>query len=300
MNDEGHKTVEALTCWQKESLTPIRSEAVEGGITNRNFRVEHGKELFFVRLGEDIPEHGVYRFNELAASRAAFACGISPEVVHAESGAMVLRFIEGKTLEAENLRDHSTMQKVVSLLKKCHLEMPHHLPGSTLIFWVFQVLRGYAKTLREGKSRMIPQLSRFMEINKQMEKAVGAVEMRFGHNDLLCGNFIDDGKRLWLIDWDYAGFNSPLFDLANLASNNEYSEDLEKQLLEMYFENAVSADLWKRYFAMKCASLLREAMWSMVSEIHSTLDFDYVRYTTDNLDRFENTYANFEELCQPL
>jgi len=58
--------------------------------------------------------------------------------------------------------------------------------------------------------------------------------------------------------------------------------------------------LWKRYFAMKCASLLREAMWSMVSEIHSTLDFDFVRYTTDNLDRFENTYANFEELCQPL
>jgi thiamine kinase-like enzyme len=185
MSAKINKTVEALTCWQKESLTPIRSEAVEGGITNRNFRVEHGKELFFVRLGEDIPEHGVYRFNELAASRAAFACGISPEVVHAESGAMVLRFIEGKTLEAENLRDHSTIQKVVSLLKKCHLEMPHHLPGSTLIFWVFQVLRGYAKTLREGKSRMIPELSRFMEINRQLEKTLGAGEMRFGHNDLL-------------------------------------------------------------------------------------------------------------------
>jgi len=117
MSAKINKTVEALTCWQKESLTPIRSEAVEGGITNRNFRVEHGKELFFVRLGEDIPEHGVYRFNELAASRAAFACGISPEVVHAESGAMVLRFIEGKTLEAENLRDHSTIQKVVSAEK---------------------------------------------------------------------------------------------------------------------------------------------------------------------------------------
>ena len=61
MTDEGHKTVEALTCWQKESLTPIRCEAVEGGITNRNFRVEHGNELFFVRLGEDIPVHGAYR-----------------------------------------------------------------------------------------------------------------------------------------------------------------------------------------------------------------------------------------------
>ncbi len=249
MTDNLNKRVEALTCWQQASLTPIRCEAMEGGITNRNFRVEHGNELFFVRLGEDIPEHGVYRFNELAASRAAFACGISPEVVHAESGAMVLRFIEGKTLEAENLRDHSTIQKVVSLLKKCHQEMPQHLPGTTLIFWVFQVVRGYANTLRKGQSRMIPEIYRFMEINKQLEKTVGAVEMKFGHNDLLCGNFIDDGRRLWLIDWDYAGFNSPLFDLANLASNNEYSENLEKQLLEMYFEKTVSADLWKRRFS---------------------------------------------------
>ncbi|MBC8258918.1 MAG: phosphotransferase family protein [SAR324 cluster bacterium] len=292
MKVENSKRIEALTFWQK----PICFEPLEGGITNQNFRVEHGVDTFFVRLGEDIPEHGVYRFNELAASRAAFACGISPEVVHEESGAMVLRFIVGKTLETENLRDHSTMQKVVSLLKKCHLEMPQHLPGSTLIFWVFQVLRGYAKTLRDGKSRMIPELSRFMEINSQLEKTVGAVDLRFGHNDLLAGNFIDDGQRLWLFDWDYAGYNSPLFDLANLASNNEYSENLEQQLLEIYFEVSVSEDLWKRYFAMKCASLLREAMWSMVSEIHSTLDFDYVNYTTENLKRFENTYENYKFL----
>ena len=292
MATEKNKQLEALTFWQ----LPIQYKPLEGGMTNSNFRVEHGDKIYFVRLGEDIPEHGVYRFNELAASRAAFSCGISPEVVHQESGAMVLRFIEGKTLKSENLRDHSTMEKVVTLLKKCHFEMPQYPPGTTLIFWVFQVIRGYANTLRKGQSRMIPELSRFIEINMKLEKTVGAVDIRFGHNDLLFGNFIDDGLRLWLIDWDYAGFNSPLFDLANLASNNEYAEILEKQLLEMYYEKEVSPDLWERYFAMKCASLLREAMWSMVSEIHSTIDFDYVQYTSENLDRFENTYANFNKL----
>ena len=292
MTENINKKVEALTFWQM----PILCEPVIGGITNLNFRVEHGNEMFFVRLGEDIPEHGVYRFNELAASRAAFACGISPEVVHAESGAMVLRFIEGKTLVEEDLRDFSNLEKVLSLLNKCHREMPQHLPGSTLIFWVFQVIRGYAKTLREGKSRMIPELQKFLNINADLEKTVGTIDLCFGHNDLLAGNFIDDGRRLWLIDWDYAGFNSPLFDLANLASNNEFLEILEQELLEMYFEQTISADLWKRYFAMKCASLLREAMWSMVSEIHSTLDFDYVKYTTDNLERFEKTFAKFEKL----
>ncbi len=207
-----------------------------------------------------------------------------------------MRFIEGKTLVEEDLRDFSNLKKVLSLLKICHREMPQHLPGSTLIFWVFQVIRGYAKTLREGNSRMIPQLQNFLNINADLEKTVGTIDLCFGHNDLLAGNFIDDGRRLWLIDWDYAGFNSPLFDLANLASNNEFPEILEQELLEMYFDQTISADLWKRYFAMKCASLLREAMWSMVSEIHSTLDFDYVKYTTGNLERFENTFAKFEKL----
>ena len=111
------------------------------------------------------------------------------------------------------------------------------------------------------------------------------------HNDLLAGNFIDDGKRLWLIDWDYAGFNSPLFDLGNLSSNNEVAPADEKWLLETYFERPLNVELNRRYHAMKCASLLRETMWSMVSEVHSTIDFDYAAYTADYLGRFERAFA---------
>ena len=292
MTTDYFKRVESLNCWEHT----IHCEPLEGGITNRNFLVEHGNEKFFVRLGVDIPVHGVYRFNELAASRAAHKCGISPEVVYAETGAMVLRFINGKTLEPENLRNISTLKKVVPLLKTCHKQMPLYLPGSSLIFWVFQVIRGYVNTLKESKSRMIQKLSRFMEINHKLEKTVGTIDLFYGHNDLLSGNFIEDNNRLWLVDWDYAGFNSPLFDLANLASNNEYAEGLERELLEMYFENEVSDDLWKRYFAMKCASLLRESMWSMVSEIYSILDFDYLQYTAENLERFESTFAEFRNI----
>ena len=292
MTTDYFKRIESLNCWEHK----IHCEPIEGGITNRNFLVEHGNEKFFVRLGVDIPEHGVYRFNELAASRAAHKCGISPEVVYAETGAMVLRFINGKTLEPENLRDISILKKVVSLLKTCHQQMPLYLPGSSLIFWVFQVIRGYVNTLKKSKSRLIQKLSRFLVINNELEKTVGTIDLFYGHNDLLSGNFIEDNNRLWLVDWDYAGFNSPLFDLANLASNNEYDEGHERELLKMYFENEVSDDLWKRYFAMKCASLLRESMWSMVSEIYSKLDYDYVQYTAENLERFENTFADFKNL----
>jgi len=101
---------------------------------------------------------------------------------------------------------------------------------------------------------------------------------------------------LWLIDWDYAGYNSPLFDLGGLASNNGLSPDQEIWVLETYFEAPVTDDLLHRYHAMKCASLLRETMWSMVSETTSDLDVDYAAYTADFYERFQQTYQNYQQM----
>ena len=123
--------------------------------------------------------------------------------------------------------------------------------------------------------RLAGELPRYLAAAERLEAAVGPVEIAFGHNDLLAANLIDDGERLWLVDWEYAGFNSPLFDLGGLASNNELAPELEERLLELYFDAPATDDLRRRYAAMKCASLLREAMWSMVSELHLTVDFDY-------------------------
>jgi thiamine kinase-like enzyme len=292
MINNPRKLIETLQCW----TSSVQVEAIEGGITNSNFRVEHANQVFFVRLGKDIPEHGIYRFNELAASQAAYSAGISPKVFHSEPGVLVLDFIDGKTLNAKDLRNAAIIEKVIDLVKTCHLEMPKYLPGSMLVFYVFQVNRGYLSTLWQVKSYSNSQLQGFLDINEHLEKTVGEIELKFGHNDLLAGNFIDDGHKLWLIDWDYAGFNSPLFDLANLASNNEYSQKLERSLLEMYYKKDISQSLWKKYLAMKCASLLRESLWSMVSEVYSTIDFDYLKYTNENLLRFEKTYDNFKLL----
>jgi thiamine kinase-like enzyme len=93
------------------------------------------------------------------------------------------------------------------------------------------------------------------------------------------------------VDWEYGAFNSPLFDLGGLASNNELAPGLEERFLELYFDAPVTDELRGRYRAMKCASLLREAMWSMVSELHLAIDFDYQAYTAENLARFEHAYA---------
>ena len=281
----------ALSCWSG----PVAPRPLSGGITNHNFVVEDRGERFVVRIGDDIPVHGVMRFNERAASIAAHRAGISPEVVHAEPGALVVRFIEGRTFAEDDVRAPANLARIVALVRRVHDEIPRYFRGPALVLWVFQVIRGYANALIEGESRLAGEAPRYLARGAQLEEAVGPVRIVFGHNDLLAANFIDVGTRLWLVDWDYAGFNSPLFDLANLASNNRFSARDEDALLEAYFETPASDDLRRRLAAMKCASLLREAMWSMVSEIYLDIDFDYVAYSDENLARFERAYADFNQ-----
>ena len=105
-------------------------------------------------------------------------------------------------------------------------------------------------------------------------------------------NFLDDGSRLWVIDWEYAGYNTPLFDLGGLSSNNNFSLEEEIYLLENYFEKKISDKLMLQYNCLKSASLLRETMWSMVSEISSKIDADYASYTQENLTKFNQAYKD--------
>jgi thiamine kinase-like enzyme len=281
--------VRSLPCW----TGTVDPQPLSGGITHPNFVVEDGGKRYVVRIGGDIKEHQMMRFNELAASRAAEAAGISPALHYVEESATVLAFIEGRTLTPEDVRSRAMLERVLPLVRQCHHDMLKHFRGPVLAFWVFHALRDYAHTLTERGSRMAAAVPDLLNRADTLEQAVGSVGIVFGHNDLLAANLIDDGDRLWLIDWDYAGLNSPLFDLGGLASNNELSSADEDWLLEHYFETPIDDDLRHRYAAMKCASLLRESMWSMVSEIFSTLDFDYRAYTDENLARFESAWSDF-------
>ena len=275
---------------------PVSPQPLGGGLTNVNFVVADAGKRYVVRIGDDIIEHQVMRFNELAASRAAHAAGVSPAVIHHQPGILVLEFIDATTLDEAMVRDRAMLERIVPLIRRCHHQIPEHLRGPVLMFWVFHVLKDYGAALRDGDSPHVSRLADLMRTADTLRQAVGPVEIVFGHNDLLPANFLDDGKRLWLIDWDYAGFNSPLFDLGGLASNNGLSEAQERWLLETYFETALTDALWHSYQAMKCASLLRETMWSMVSEIHSKLDFDYAAYTRANLARFETAFDAFRTM----
>ncbi len=274
-----------LPCW----LGAVEISPLLGGMTNHNFLVaDRHARRFVVRIGRDLPEHGVMRFNELAAARAAHAAGISPEVIHAGDGILVSRYIDGRAFAPEDVREARHLDRIVDLVRRCHLDIPRYFRGPALIFWVFQVVRNYLAKLAEvGKNPLGLELPKLARISMLLEQMVGPVTIVFGHNDLLAANLIDDGERLWLIDWDYAGFNSPLFDLANLSSNNALTPDMETLLLQRYFGRFTDEACHRGFVAMKCASLLRELLWAAVSQASSTIEFDYASYANDYLTRFE-------------
>ena len=122
--------IKAMPLWQGEiSATPL-----DGGITNVNYLVSDGDKKYVARLGEDIPQHHVMRFNELSASRAAHAAGLSPAVIYTEPGITVLEFIECATFSPEDVRKPENLKRILPLIKTCHLEVPKHLRGPALIF----------------------------------------------------------------------------------------------------------------------------------------------------------------------
>lgn len=280
----------ALGIWQGEiTLTPLK-----GGISNESWVVRDAKGPHVVRFGEDYPFHHVLRAHEVMVSRAAAEAGFAPALIHAAPGVMVTQYLGAKTYGPEDIR--ANLPRIAALLHDFHHTMPHHVSGPGQIFWPFHVIRDYARTLRRDHSRMTPHLPRYLVLATALEAAIAPLPIVFAHNDLLPANILDDGTRLWLIDFEYAGFSTPLFDLAGLSSNAGCAPEETETLLTSYFGAPPDAALRRSMAAMQCASLLREAMWSMVSEIHlNAPGTDYPAYTEQNLAALETALDAYQQ-----
>ena len=203
---------------------------------------------------------------------------------------MVFDYIQCKTLDSKSVKIN--LDKIMPIIKKIHFEMPNQLNGQSIIFWVFYVIKYYSNFLKKNNSSHVSIIQELIKKSETLEKLSSPRDIVFGHNDFLAANFLDDGSKIWVVDWEYGGFNDPLFDIGGLASNNDFDTDLENHSLALYYDQKPSKKLLIRYNAMKAASLLRETMWSMVSEITSNLEFDYSKYTEENLTKFNNTFES--------
>jgi thiamine kinase-like enzyme len=272
--------IRALPCWNGR----IAIDRLKGGLSNESFIVADAGGKHVVRFGKDYPFHQVYRERELMTARAAHAAGFAPAVEYAELGVMVSAYLGAKTLGAADVK--AERLRIARLLADFHRAMSRHVSGPGYMFWVFHVVRDYARVLREGGSRMTEKLPDYLDLAEELEAAQAPLPIIFGHNDLLPSNLLDDGERLWLIDFEYAGFSTAMFDLAGAASNAGFTQDEALEFLEAYFGTKPEPALNRAFAAMQCASLLREAMWSMASELHlSAPGADYVAYTSENLNK---------------
>jgi thiamine kinase-like enzyme len=290
MSMSAEERVRDLALWSR----PVTLEPLTGGLSNASYIVTDAKGKYVARVGEDFPCHHVFRDREIRASRAAFEAGLSPEVVHAEPGLMVVRFINAHTYSEEDVR--GSLERCAELLKKCHRDMKRRVTGPASIFWVFHVLRDYSHTLKEGGHKRAGEIPRWLKAVDALEDAQISLPVVFGHHDLLPGNFMDDGQRLWLIDWEYGGFGTAMFDLANISTNNSFGEAEQKHLLEIYFGKRPDEATQRAFDAMKTASTLREAMWAMVSQLHlNAPGVDYVAHANEYLSRYERALKTFHD-----
>ena len=267
-----------------ERLWPGRSATVSelgGGITNRNFKVDVDGEVFVLRMGGAKTELlGIDRAVEYAAGRRAFEVGVGPEVVHFEpaEGWLVSRFIDGRPISLEEMRRPSTLTRVAFAMRAFH-DAPH-IPGR---FNALAIVDSYRATAEAHGVAIPAEFAPARAIAERIRGARGAQPKVPCHNDLLNGNFLDDGS-VRIVDWEYAGMGDRFFDFGNFAVNHQLTEDDEAVLLIAYF-GRVAAAQHARLRLMRLMSDYREAMWGVLQQAISELDFDFAGYAAKHFDR---------------
>jgi thiamine kinase-like enzyme len=259
---------------------------LSGGITNRNFliSIDGRPDRYVVRLaGNDTHLLGISREVEHAATVAAAGVGVGPEVVAfvRPEGYLVTRFIEGSPVTLEAVRTTPMLRAVAASMRRIH-DGPA-IPG---LFVPFRIVEAYRALALSRGVTIPPEYDLAQAIARRIELAclTAPMELRPCHNDLLNANFIDDGERIRIVDWEYAGMGDPFFDLGNFSINHQLEPDADAILLEAYAGSVRSADL-ARLSLMRVMSDFREAMWGVLQQGISTLDVDFREYAAEHFDR---------------
>jgi thiamine kinase-like enzyme len=264
---------------------PDRDFALEplgGGITNHNFKVTLDGEAYVLRIaGADTELLGIDRHAEHAAAQAAAEVGVGPEVVDFVDGSLITRFVEGRPVPPEELRRPECLRETARLLR--HVHEGARFPAR---FDSFRVVERYHQTALEHGASIPAAYEPAKRRADEIERELGSRPEHPCHNDLLNANFIRSPAGIRIVDWEYAGMGDRFFDLANLAVNHELSDDEVDVLLEAYF-GEVRDEHRRHLHLMRFMSDFREAMWGVVQQGISNLDFDFEDYARKHFARLE-------------
>lgn len=263
---------------------PVRVSELSGGLTNVNHLVEVDGSRYVVRIpGRSTELLAVDRSNERHNAEAASTTGVSPRIVEyvAEWNVMVLEFIEGETMSGAALRSSEQARRIAGSLRRLH-GGPRFLHD----FDMFRLTEFYLRVCDERRVTIPDGFRDRLGLVAEIERAFTAnpVDTVPCHNDLLAENYIDDGRQLWIVDFEYSGNNDPCFELGDTAQECEFDAVLREELCEAYFGDARE----DRLARMNLQALMADVGWTLWAAIQaeiSTIDYDFWGWAIERWDR---------------
>ncbi|MBT6913480.1 MAG: hypothetical protein HOA21_20165 [Rhodospirillaceae bacterium] len=315
MVEDARRRALELDFWSE----PVTLRSLSAGPSGHRFLADDGMEHYIVHIGDDLPEHMVYRYNEIAVSQAAHEAGLSPALLHYEPGALGFEYDpDARATDADDLAQPANMDRLIGLLGQCHLDLPGRLEVPGPMFWVFHLNRRYARLIMQHGAALTSapasSLARLMALNDELEAAIGAIEPVFCHNNLAIDTVLDNGEQFFLTQWQYGGWNDGLYDLASLATNLDLEAGAAEDMLHRYRQlTGEDADQTsrRRFAAWKSAALIWSGLWggvgamfpnpgsvsgSVPGSVLGADHFDYTLYSQQRLDRLEATIAEFRSI----
>ncbi len=277
------QVIAAIPDWAGSVVT---AERIPAGLTNTNYRVEADGAPYFVRIpGAETELLAVDRGNEIHNTIAAAAAGVAPRVVQtvAEWDVFVLEWLDARTMSNETLRADRMPSRIAAALRQLHAG-----PRFRDDFDMFRVAERYM-ALVDDRSIEIPAGYReHLGMIPRIEAALGVNPPASVpcHNDLLAENYLDDGERLWLVDWEYSGNNDPAFELGNTAQELRFDDSQVKELCAAYFGDASPALLAR----MRLQMIMSDVGWTLWAAIQagiSTIEYDFTGWAEERWARAE-------------
>jgi thiamine kinase-like enzyme len=275
------EVVDRVSLWRGRE---VAVSPLSGGLTNVNYLVEADGARYVVRIpGASTELLAVDRANERHNQEAAATTGVAPRLLEYldDVRVMVLEFVPGTTMSGELLRGASMPARMASSIRRLHAgpRFLHDFDMFRLVPWYLDIVdrRGVPVPdgYRDGLS-VVDDVERAVRVH-----ALPPVPC---HNDLLAENYIDDGDRLWILDFEYSGNNDPCFELGNTAQECEFDQELRAELCRAYFGRDDPVQLAR----MNLHALMSDFGWTMWAAIQATisgLDFDFWGWAVDRWSR---------------
>lgn len=271
----------------------ISIQQLSGGLTNTNYKITVSGKPYFVRVpGESTELLAIDRDNEHHNTKAAATAGVAPKVLHhfPEHNAMVLEFLDGKTMSKDSLNESGMPTRMANAIKKLHAG-----PRFLTDFNMFRLTEYYLRLCRDRGFKIPDGYSDRMPIVGEIEKAMSAKPLATVpcNNDLLAENYIDDGKQLWLIDYEYSGNNDPTFELGNTCQEMQFNDDQIREVCAAYFGDAAPQKIAR----MKLNMIMSDVGWGLWAAIQasiSTIEFDFWGWALERWGRAEEKMDSAE------